>query len=81
MAASGTPIDGPHIGPEVVLEGPAFIHESALLFGKVWVGPGASIWPRVVIRSEMWDVRIGARSNIQDFVMIHVGYNSPTIIG
>ena len=70
-----------HIGDHVVLDNPAFVHESARLYGKVYVGPGASIWPNVVTRAEMYEIRIGARSNIQDFVMIHVGSFTPTIVG
>ena len=70
-----------HIGAHVTLDEPAFIHESAWLYGKVYVGPGASIWPNVVTRAETYEIRIGARTNIQDFVMLHVGIASPTIIG
>ena len=70
-----------HIGEHVTLDEPAYIHESAWLYGKVYVGPGASIWPNVVTRAETFEIRIGARTNIQDFVMIHVGIASPTIIG
>ena len=36
-----------YIGPEVTLEDPAFVHETAWLYGKVWMGPGASVWPYV----------------------------------
>ena len=70
-----------HIGEHVTLDDPAYIHESAWLYGKVYVGPGASMWPNVVTRAETFEIRIGARTNIQDFVMIHVGIASPTIIG
>jgi carbonic anhydrase/acetyltransferase-like protein (isoleucine patch superfamily) len=70
-----------NFGPGIVLDNPAFIHETALVYGKVHIGEGASLWPYVVIRSEMHEVRIGRRTNIQDFVMIHVGNNTPTIIG
>lgn len=70
-----------NFGPDVILESPAFIHETALVYGKVFIGEGASLWPYVVIRSEMHEVRIGRRTNIQDFVMIHVGNETPTIIG
>ncbi len=70
-----------HFGTEVVLDEPAFVHPSALLYGKIHVGNGVSIWPNVVMRSEMHEIRIGARSNIQDFVMIHVGWSTPTIVG
>lgn len=68
-------------GPGIVLENPAFIHDTALIYGKVLIGEGASLWPHVVSRSEMHEVRIGERTNIQDFVMIHVGNTTPTIIG
>ena len=69
------------ISDNVTLDDPAFIHESAWLYGKVYVGPGASIWPNVVTRAEFLEIRIGARTNIQDFVMIHVGAMTPTIVG
>lgn len=68
-------------GPGIELNNPAFIHPTALIYGKVSIDEGASLWPYTVIRSEMFEVRIGRRTNIQDFVMIHVGNNSPTIIG
>ncbi len=70
-----------HTGPDVTLDNPAFIHDTALMYGKVHIGEGASVWPHVVMRSEMQEIRIGARSNIQDFVMIHVGLTTPTIVG
>lgn len=68
-------------GPDIVLDDPAYIHDTALIYGKVYIGPGASVWPNVVIRSEMFEIRIGARTNIQDFCMIHVGARTPTIVG
>ena len=70
-----------HIGPEVTLDDPAFIHDTAQLYGKIYLGPGSSVWPNVVMRAEMLEIHIGARSNVQDFVMVHVGYGSPTIVG
>lgn len=71
----------PHIGSDVTLDSPAFIHDSALIYGKVHISKDASVWPNVVMRAETHEIRIGARSNIQDFVMIHVGTFSSTIIG
>ena len=59
----------------------AWVHESALLFGNISVGRESSIWPHAVMRAEMFHIEIGARSNIQDFVMVHVGATTPTIIG
>ena len=59
----------------------AWVHPSAQLYGRITIGPRASVWPHAVIRSEMHEVVIGEGSNIQDFVMIHVGYDHPVIIG
>jgi carbonic anhydrase/acetyltransferase-like protein (isoleucine patch superfamily) len=71
----------PHIGPDVILDKPAFIHDTALIYGKVHIGEDASVWPNVVMRAETHEIRIGARTNIQDFVMLHVGTFTSTIIG
>lgn len=63
------------------------IHESVWrapsseVYGHVTVGADSSLWPNSVIRAECEEVRIGECTNIQDFVMIHVGYGHPTIIG
>jgi carbonic anhydrase/acetyltransferase-like protein (isoleucine patch superfamily) len=65
----------------VVLDSPAFIHETAFIYGKVYLGPGSTVWPHVVMRAEMFEIRIGARTNIQDFCMVHVGGSTPTVIG
>jgi carbonic anhydrase/acetyltransferase-like protein (isoleucine patch superfamily) len=65
----------------IFLEDAAFVHPSALVFGDVRLGKGASLWPNVVIRSEMFEVRIGERTNVQDFVMIHVGAGTGTYVG
>ncbi|MCB1647203.1 MAG: gamma carbonic anhydrase family protein [Pseudomonadales bacterium] len=70
-----------HIGDLVTLNNPAFIHDTALLYGKISIGEGSSVWPYVVMRCEAAEIRIGKMSNIQDFVMIHYGSGSPTIVG
>lgn len=70
-----------HIGQDVTLDAPAFIHETALLYGNVSIGRDASIFPYVVMRSEIHEIKIGERTNIQEFAMISVGDYSPTIIG
>ena len=68
-------------GPDVVLKQPAMIHPTALLHGKVTVQKDVSIWPYVVVRSEMKEVVIGEKTNIQDFVMIHIGIKTGVYIG
>ena len=68
-------------GQDVKLINPAFVHPTAQIYGAVQVAEGASIWPYAVIRSEMNEVLIGEKTNIQDFVMIHVGLSHGTYIG
>ncbi|MBC8188313.1 MAG: gamma carbonic anhydrase family protein [Proteobacteria bacterium] len=67
--------ESPEIDPSVFVAAPAQI------FGKVEIGPESSIWPNVVIRAEAQHVRIGCYTNIQDFVMIHIGFTNATEIG
>jgi carbonic anhydrase/acetyltransferase-like protein (isoleucine patch superfamily) len=59
----------------------AYIDPSARVYCSVEVGRGASLWPYAVIRAEGFSVRIGTYSNLQDHVMVHVGYSKPTIVG
>ena len=71
----------PFLGPDVNDEGAAWIDPSARIFGLVEIAPEASVWCNVVVRAESQKVVIGRRTNIQDFVMIHVGAGTPTIVG
>lgn len=59
----------------------AFVAPGSQLYGRITVGEGSSIWPQVVMRAETHEIRIGRLTNIQDFVMIHVSFDAPTIIG
>jgi carbonic anhydrase/acetyltransferase-like protein (isoleucine patch superfamily) len=59
----------------------AWIAPSAELYGAVRIGAGSSLWPHCVVRAECHEVRIGRMTNLQDFVMVHVGYDEPTRIG
>ncbi len=70
-----------HIGPFVELNDPLFIHETAHLHGKVWIGKQVSIWANVVTRCEQFEIFIDEGTNIQDFVMIHEGTQTPTRVG
>ncbi len=68
-------------GNEVYLENPAYIHPTAQIYGRVKLKEGSSLWPYAVIRSEIYEVEIGKKTNIQDFAMIHIGIKNGTIIG
>ena len=59
----------------------AFVHPSALLYGRVTMHEGSSMWCNAVVRSEAAHVEIGAWSNIQDFVMIHTDPGRPVVVG
>ena len=63
------------------IDASVFVADSARILGKVEIGCGSSVWFNAVIRSESHEVRIGRYSNVQDFAMIHIGYDHPTIIG
>lgn len=63
------------------IDGSVFVAPGAQIFGNVEIGAESSIWPNVVIRAEAQQIRIGRYTNIQDFVMIHVGYGNATEIG
>ncbi|MAG32700.1 MAG: gamma carbonic anhydrase family protein [Deltaproteobacteria bacterium] len=67
--------ESPEIHPSV------YVSPSAQIYGKVEIGVESSIWPNVVIRAESQSVRIGRYTNVQDFVMIHIGYEHSTEIG
>ncbi len=58
-----------------------YLSPTAQIYGRVQIGEGSSVWPNAVIRSEAQQVEIGRYTNIQDFVMIHVGYDAPTRVG
>jgi len=76
--------DGAHdrgFGPEVELDRPAYIHPTALVYGRVRIGEGASLWPHAVVRAELHAVTIGPFANLQDFAMVHVGSATGTHIG
>jgi len=59
----------------------AFVAPTAVLIGNVEVAEEASIWFGVVVRADNGLISIGARSNVQDNSVIHVGVDSKTVIG
>lgn len=73
--------DLPRIGGDVRIDKTAFVHPTACIYGDVEIGPEASVWCNVVIRAEALKVVVGRRTNVQDFVMIHIGAGTGTLIG
>ena len=58
-----------------------FLADSARVYGKVEIAEGASLWHHAVLRAECQQIRIGRMSNVQDFAMVHVGYDDATTVG
>jgi carbonic anhydrase/acetyltransferase-like protein (isoleucine patch superfamily) len=50
----------------------AFVANTAVVIGNVEIGAEASIWFGVVVRGDVHNIRIGARTNVQDNTVIHV---------
>ena len=59
----------------------AFLADSARVYGKVTLGQDVSVWHNAVLRAEAQEIRVGRMTNLQDFVMVHVGYGDATEIG
>lgn len=69
-----------HWNPEIA--NAAFIADSAEVIGRVSIGSDSSIWYQAVLRGDVHDIIIGARSNIQDHCTLHTSHGvSPCIIG
>lgn len=49
-----------------------FIAPSASVIGDVEIGADSNIWYNCVLRGDVNDIKIGARTNIQDGTVIHV---------
>lgn len=61
----------------------AYVDESAQIVGDVAIGEESSVWLNAVVRGDVNHVRIGARSNLQDAVVVHVNRDPPhpTLVG
>ena len=59
----------------------AYVDVSAQIIGDVQIGDQASVWCNAVLRGDMFYIRIGDRTNIQDNCVVHTRTGShPTIL-
>lgn len=59
-----------------------FVAESAVLVGDVEVGERSSIWYGVVMRGDVFHIRVGDETSIQDNTVVHVtSGRHPTTVG
>ena len=59
----------------------AYVHPDAVVIGSVTIGPQSSVWPTAVLRGDDGEIRIGARTSIQDGTVVHTTVEWPTTIG
>jgi carbonic anhydrase/acetyltransferase-like protein (isoleucine patch superfamily) len=61
----------------------AFVAPNATVIGNVTIGEEASVWFGAVIRGDEpeFEIRVGARTSVQDNVVLHVSRQGPTLIG
>jgi len=52
-----------------------FVDPSAVVIGKVRLGDDVSVWPAAVVRGDVHQIVIGARSNVQDGSVLHVTHD------
>ena len=57
-----------------------YIAPTAVIIGDVVIEAGATVWFGAVIRGDSGRIRIGARTSVQDNVVIHVNGRHDTII-
>jgi carbonic anhydrase/acetyltransferase-like protein (isoleucine patch superfamily) len=59
----------------------AYIDESAQVIGDVHIGEQSSVWCNAVLRGDMYYIRIGNRTNIQDNSVVHTRTGEyPTVL-
>lgn len=54
-----------------------YVDPAASVIGSVLLGDDVSIWPGAVLRGDVQEIRVGARSNIQDGAVLHVTHDGP----
>jgi carbonic anhydrase/acetyltransferase-like protein (isoleucine patch superfamily) len=71
-----------HMGVRPTLGEGVYVAPNATVIGDVHLGEASSVWFGVTIRGDVFPIRIGARTNVQDGSVIHVtGGKAATTIG
>lgn len=68
-------------GASPSIDASAFVAAGARVIGAVTLGEGASVWYNAVLRGDSDSIRVGAGSNLQDNVSVHVDTGHPVVIG
>lgn len=81
MAAMSEPLILAIAGRTPELHPQSWVAPNATLIGQVVLAAGSSVWYGAVIRAETEPIEIGADTNIQDGVTIHVDPGFPARVG
>ena len=54
-----------------------YVDPAAVVIGRVSLGEDASVWPMTVIRGDVNEIEVGARTNVQDGSVLHVTHDGP----
>lgn len=57
-----------------------YVSPTATVIGDVELGEGSSVWYGAVVRGDVWSIRVGERSNIQDGCVCHVTTGGPELV-
>lgn len=63
------------------IEADVFIHDTAVVIGRVRLGLRASVWPTAVIRGDVEKIVVGSETNVQDGAVLHADPGMPCIVG
>ncbi len=61
-----------HLGIRPTLGKGVYVAPNATIIGDVHLGDASSVWFSTVIRGDVFPIRIGARTNLQDGSVVHV---------
>ena len=71
----------PFRGVQPQIHETAYVDQSAQVIGDVHMGEESSVWCNAVLRGDMYYIRIGDRTNVQDNCVIHTRTGEkPTIL-
>ena len=71
----------PFNGIKPTIDSTAWVHSSAVVIGRVHLGPRVSIWPGCVLRGDIEPIGLGEESNLQDGSICHTSKGLPVLIG
>jgi carbonic anhydrase/acetyltransferase-like protein (isoleucine patch superfamily) len=70
-----------NVRPDLPADGSCWVAPGAHVIGRVSLGAHCGIWFGAVLRGDGEAIRIGARTNLQEHVMVHTDPGYPVTVG